>query len=76
LRGTSLAVITLKAPEYREVEKVELLYKGELGRLREVSQGPDGYLYLCTSNRDGRGSPSPEDDLIVRIASTSGSLAS
>jgi len=29
--------------------------------------GPDGYLYLCTNNRDGRGNPTATDDRIVRL---------
>ncbi len=36
------------------------------GRLRAVTTH-DGKLYASTSNRDGRGSPVPEDDRILRI---------
>jgi len=39
----------------------------EYGRLRDASMGPDGNLYILTSNRDGRGSPEPNDDRILRI---------
>jgi len=43
-------------------------FSGDLGRLRAVSVGPDGeYLYLTTSNTDGRGNERPEDDLLVRV---------
>ncbi len=42
-------------------------FKGEFGRLREVVSGPDGMLYVSTSNLDGRGSPKKGDDKILRI---------
>lgn len=50
-------------------------YVGEFGRLRHVAVGPDGALYLLTSNRDGRtraGSdfPRDDDDRIVRLERT------
>ncbi len=38
-----------------------------LGRLRDVVEGPDGALYILTSNRDGRGDPRPDDDHIWRL---------
>ncbi len=72
LRGGHLRVVTLAPPDYTEVESTTALYQGELGRLRDVVQGPDGYLYVCTSNRDGRGSPGEEDDLIVRVRPPTG----
>jgi len=37
------------------------------GRIRDVVEGPDGYLYITTSNRDGRGLPALDDDKILRI---------
>jgi glucose/arabinose dehydrogenase len=41
---------------------------GEYGRLRSVRVGPDGLLYLLTSNRDGRGNAvADNDDRIIRI---------
>jgi glucose/arabinose dehydrogenase len=43
------------------------LLQGEYGRLRTPVVGPDGALYVLTSNRDGRGAPADEDDRILRI---------
>ncbi|MCL5023196.1 MAG: PQQ-dependent sugar dehydrogenase [Nitrospirae bacterium] len=40
---------------------------GRFGRLRDVVEGPDGALYFLTNNRDGRGTPRPNDDRIYRI---------
>ena len=37
------------------------------GRLRALAVGPDGALYIGTSNRDGRGVPRAGDDRILRI---------
>jgi glucose/arabinose dehydrogenase len=43
------------------------LLEGDYGRLRTVVEGPDGGIYVLTSNQDGRGSPSDDDDRILRI---------
>ncbi|MFB5632079.1 MAG: PQQ-dependent sugar dehydrogenase [Nitrosopumilus sp.] len=38
-----------------------------IGRVRDVVQGPDGYLYVITSNTDGKGFPATNDDKLLRI---------
>ena len=46
------------------------LFEGDFGRLRHIEPGPDGSLYLLTSNRDGRAGdefPLEDDDRIVRL---------
>jgi aldose sugar dehydrogenase len=39
----------------------------QVGRVRDVMQGPDGYIYLLTSNRDGRGRTGDDDDRLLKI---------
>ena len=38
-----------------------------IGRVRDVVQGPDGSLYVITSNTDGKGFPDSVDDKLLRI---------
>jgi aldose sugar dehydrogenase len=66
LRGESLFRLTL-TPDGRRAASSERLLQGELGRIRDVAVGPDGAVYLATSNRDGRGRPARGDDRIVRL---------
>jgi glucose/arabinose dehydrogenase len=40
---------------------------GVYGRLRALTLGPDGYLYISTSNRDGRGEVRDGDDKILKV---------
>ena len=63
LRGERLIRVVLDG---RRVVSQEDLVKN-YGRIREVAEGPDGYLYFSTSNRDGRGKPAADDDRILRL---------
>jgi len=66
LKGNALYRLVLSSDGQR-VTAQETLYQGTYGRLRDVLVGPDGSVYLATSNRDGRGNPSGDDDRILRI---------
>ena len=64
LKGERLIRVTLDG---RRVVNQENLFEKKYGRIRDVAEGPDGYLYFSTSNRDGRGSPASDDDRILRL---------
>ncbi|CAN5551449.1 PQQ-dependent sugar dehydrogenase [soil metagenome] len=64
LRGEQLRRIDF---EDGRVVRDEPLFLERFGRLRTVTEGPDGALYVLTSNQDGRGEPTSEDDRILRI---------
>lgn len=67
LRGRHLLRVTFDDKNPDRVVSTERLLEGMLGRIRDVVEGPDGFLYIATSNRDGRGSAQSEDDRILKI---------
>jgi glucose/arabinose dehydrogenase len=58
-------------PTNSVVASHEVYFQGDqpqgLGRIRDVEQGPNGELYVTTTNCDSRGSCPPEQDGIYRI---------
>ncbi len=66
LRGSHLHMIDFDLQNNKVVSH-EKLFQNEFGRLRDVATGPDGFLYILTSNQDGRGTPQTNDDRILRI---------
>lgn len=67
LAGNQLRRVRFDPADARRVVAHEALLQGRYGRLRDVISGPDGALYVSTSNRDGRASPPPNDDRVLRI---------
>jgi len=65
LRGQSLQRFVING---RTISRVETLLNGDYGRLRAVATGPDGNLYVSTSNGDGYGAGNPGEDRILRIS--------
>ena len=66
LRGQEVYALTL-TEEGGAVGEIRSYFGKQFGRIRSITIGPDGYFYLLTNNRDGRGIPQPEDDQIIRI---------
>jgi glucose/arabinose dehydrogenase len=62
LRGQALHQVKLN-----QELSLEKHFSGPFGRIRAVVAGPDGFLYITTSNRDGRGNPSTQDDRLIKI---------
>lgn len=69
LRGEHLARVLLEEARPQRLEQWFATgeHEGRFGRLRAVVTGPDGALYVTTSNRDGRGRQRPGDDRVLRI---------
>ncbi len=68
LRGQTLYRLLLDSKDPRKAQNFERHLARQLGRLRDIVEGPDKMLYLLTSNRDGRGRPAPDDDRLLRLA--------
>ncbi len=66
LVGKGLYRVILK-DDIRQKPQVEKVSEVNFGRIRDVVQGPDGFIYFTTSNRDSRGKPSTNDDKMYRI---------
>ncbi len=64
LKGNQLRVLNLSSDGKTVISESELFTN--YGRLRDVV-AHDGYLYISTSNQDGRGTPQPGDDKIIRV---------
>lgn len=71
LRGQQLRRVVFDssaaaAGQLKVIEE-EVLLSQTVGRIRAVRMGPDGQLWITTSNRDGRGVSSSQDDLVLRV---------
>ena len=67
LRGRALMRVVVDENNPSKVISHEKLGGVDFGRIRDVTEGPDGAIYFSTSNLDGRGNPEQGDDKIYRI---------
>lgn len=67
LRGTGLYRVVVDQTNPAKAVSYEKLADIQVGRIREVTEGPDGAIYISTSNRDGRGQPQSGDDKIYKL---------
>ncbi|MEO8581368.1 MAG: PQQ-dependent sugar dehydrogenase [Patescibacteria group bacterium] len=67
LKGEGIMRVEFSNEDPSKVERVSKLNGITVGRIREVEQGPDGFIYFATSNRDGRGKVRGGDDHIYRL---------
>lgn len=65
LRGEGIVRLRLSddGRQVVEEEKLDIL----VGRVRDVVEGPEGYIYFTTSNTDGRGEVREGDDKVYRL---------
>lgn len=66
LRGNGIIRVVVDEADHTKVKSWEKLAE-TYGRIRDIAQGPDGYIYFSSSNRDGRGNVKKGDDKIYRI---------
>jgi glucose/arabinose dehydrogenase len=67
LVGEGIMRVTVEQSNPSKVLSYGKLAGIQVGRVRGITEGPDGYIYFATSNRDGRGTPRQGDDQIYRI---------
>lgn len=67
LRSQNLQRVIFNPQSPQQVQRHEVYLQGKHGRLRDAIMGPDGELYVTTSNCDGRGNCPSQQDKILRI---------
>ncbi|OOG77206.1 PQQ-dependent sugar dehydrogenase [Algoriphagus sp. A40] len=72
LKGKSLRILQL-SEDGKSITEEQILFENHYGRLRDVAVGPNGEIYLSTSNKDWNpqpGFPLAGDDKILKISVT------
>lgn len=67
LRGEGIIRVIIDENDPEKIISFDKMKEIDFGRIRDIEEAPDGSIYFCTSNRDGRGSVRDGDDKIYRI---------
>lgn len=67
LRGSGIMRVVVDSNDPKKILSNEMLPEVNFGRIREITEGPDGAIYFSTSNQDGRGRVRDGDDKIYKI---------
>lgn len=67
LRGQGIIWVQFDSADPTKVTASQKLDQVSVGRVREITQGPDDYIYFTSSNTDGRGRVTTGDDKIYRL---------
>ena len=67
LKGEGIMRVRVQKEDYSQVLLYEKMDGVDVGRVRDVAQGPDGFIYFSSSNMDGRGNVREGDDKIYRL---------
>lgn len=62
LRGASVRTVDIE-----DLGASEVLYRDDIGRIRDAVAAPDGSVWFVSNNTDGRVTPNEGDDRIFRI---------
>jgi glucose/arabinose dehydrogenase len=67
LRGEGIIRVIIDENDPEKIISYNKMKEIDFGRIRDIEEAPDGSIYFCTSNRDGRGTVREGDDKIYRI---------
>lgn len=67
LRGEGIIRVIIDEKDPEKIISYDKMKEINFGRIRDIEEAPDGSIYFCTSNRDGRGTVREGDDKIFRI---------
>ena len=67
LRGEGIIQVVFNSSDSTQIVSYQKLVGIDVGRIRDIVEGPDGAIYFTTSNTDSRGRPRKGDDQVMRL---------